>query len=192
VGSFSLEIPEQKALSFNIFTPKMLSGVEIAGLVLAVLPLILEALEKYQHGLKKAKLLLRFREKDRERLVIKVDGLFSQLDFLRVHLGMHIKKLCLNADSNALIGDLPTDYKDILWTGPLGLKVEAYLTRIGGDTAAKTFQRAMNHYQNICIEIAEHIEGIVRPPQVSIMLAVAPKYDFLNPLGEQKRSEGNL
>lgn len=151
----------------------MVTGIEVAGLVVGSLPLLIEFLDRYRKGLEKTRAIAGIRKKDRKRLTTKVDGLIKQLNWLQSQLNIHLKRLILMVNPNQEIETLPQDYKNDLWAGPIGDQVDKYLKRLGNDDTVTAFKGALSNYQDICIEIAENIEGIIRPPEVSVALAIA-------------------
>lgn len=154
----------------------MITGVETAGLVLAVIPLLLAALDQWQRGIGKAKAIAGLREKHRRRLLAKVEGLVKQLDWHDAQLNINLKRLMLATDNELNIEELPRDYKDDLWTGPLRPKVECYLKRLGGHEAARAFRGIMENCELLAVEIAEHFEYVMRDPQLSLPIDLCEEF----------------
>ena len=144
----------------------MVTGVETAGLVLAVLPLLLQCLGCWHDGFVKAKTIAGLSAKQRGRLGLKIRGL---IDLLQIHHGqlcMDIKRLVLNAKPDEDIDQLPHDYDDKLWHGPVGIAVERYLRKHGGDISVTAFRGLLNNYHAVAEDIAERFEHYLRRPGV--------------------------
>ena len=138
----------------------MVTGVETAGIVLAVLPLLIEALSVYKKGLEKTGIVLGFKQK---RYKIKVERLRLQLKGQSASLHLNLAKLVGRAAPNAEFVKLPEDYNDVIWTGETAEKIEAYL-QLGG--AFEAFQGTLSLYQSCLEEIAEKLVGVLRPSKV--------------------------
>lgn len=89
----------------------MVTGVETAGLVLAVIPLLVLALEKWHGGVVKTRAIAGISKKDKERLAAKVKGLVTQLNWHDAQLGINLKCLLMAADGEIDLESLPKDYK---------------------------------------------------------------------------------
>lgn len=144
----------------------MVTGVETAGIVLAVLPLLIEALSVYKNGLEKTGIVLGFKQK---RYKIKVERLRLQLKGQSASLHLNLAKLVGRAAPNAEFVKLPEDYDDVLWIGENAEKIEAYL-HLGG--AFEAFQGTLSLYQSYLEEIAEKLVGVLRPSKVYKILLV--------------------
>lgn len=145
----------------------MLTGVEIAGLVLAVVPILIEGLTKWAAALPTTKRVLGSK-KERQKLARKIRGLVKSLEFHQDQVTIDLRILMLRASPTEEIGALPKDYKDIIWTGPLGTSVDEYLKALGGDSAADSFRGAIELFHDVVTEIAEQFEHYLRPTGVSI------------------------
>ena len=138
-----------------------MSGVEAAGLVLAVLPLLIEALSVYKKGLEKTGIVLGFKQK---RYKAKVERLRLRLKGQSASLHLNLAKLVGRAAPNEDIIRFSEDYNDVLWKGEIGEKIKAYLEPGG---AFEAFQGTLRLYEMYLEEIAEKFVGILRPPRVS-------------------------
>jgi hypothetical protein len=144
----------------------MVTGVETAGIVLAVVPLLVVALEKWHTGFVKTKQIAGLRKKDRERLAAKIKGLVTKLTWHDVQLNINLKTLLLAVDDGLVLETLPRDYRDHLWTGSSSAGVENYLRRIGGEEAITAFKGVMESSELLIKELAESFEHGGRDPQV--------------------------
>ena len=138
-----------------------MSGVEAAGLVLAVLPLLIEALSVYKKGLEKTGIIVGFKQK---RYKAKVERLRLRLKGQSASLHLNLAKLLGRAAPSEDLRELPEDYNDVLWNGETREKIKAYL-ELGGTFEA--FQDTLGLYEMCLQEIADNFDGILRPPKVS-------------------------
>lgn len=139
----------------------MVTGIETAGLVLAVLPLLIEALSVYKKGLEKTGVILGYKQK---RYKVKVERLRLRLTGLSASLHLNLSKLAGRAAPNEELVRLPEDYNDVLWTGETAEKIKAYLQPVG---AYEAFQSTLGLYESYLQEIAEKLIGVFRPTTVS-------------------------
>ena len=142
----------------------MVTGVETAGLVLAVLPLLIEALSVYKKGLEKTGVVLGFKQK---RYKLKVERLRLQLKGQSASLHLNLAKLLGRAAANEEFVKLPEDYNNALWAGETAEKIRAYLQPEG---AYEAFQGTLSLYESYLEEIAGKLVGILRPSKVCGML----------------------
>ena len=138
-----------------------MSGVEAAGLVLAVLPLLIEALSVYKKGLEKTGIILKFRQK---RYKKKIERLRLRLIGQNTSLHLNLTKLLGRAAPSEDFRELTEDYDDVLWNSETREKIKAYL-ELGGTFEA--FQDTLRLYKMCLQEIADNFDGILRPPKVS-------------------------
>ena len=138
-----------------------MSGVEAAGLVLAVLPLLIEALSVYKKGLEKTGIVLDIKQK---RYKVKVERLRLRLKGQSASLHLNLAKLVGRAAPSEDHVKFSEDYNDVLWRGEIGEKIKAYLEPGG---AFEAFQGTLSLYKMYLEEIAEKLVGILRPPRVS-------------------------
>ena len=138
----------------------MVTGVETAGLVLAVLPLLIEALAVYKKGLEKTGIVLGPKQ---TRYKIKIKWLKLQLESQNASLHTNLGKLVGRAAPNVGCGKLPLDYNDALWSGEIAERIKAYLEP---DGAFEAFQGMLALYESYLEEIAAKLVGILRPPKV--------------------------
>lgn len=141
----------------------MVTGVETAGLVLAVLPLLIQALSVYKSGFEKTGLVLGLRQK---KYKIKVNRLIIKLQGLSTSLQISIFKLIARAAPDETLVGLPGNYKDKIWTGQVAEKIKAYL---GLSNVFEVFQDTLSMCEVYLEEIAQNIEGIVQPAKVSCL-----------------------
>ena len=148
----------------------MVTGVETAGLVLAVLPLLIEALSVYKNGLEKTGIVLGVKQK---RYKLKVERLRIQLKGQSALLQINLAKLVGRASPNEEFVKLPEDYNDALWTGETAEKIKAYL-QPGG--AFEAFQGILSLYESYLEEIAEKLVGVLRPSKVCTAALLSYNY----------------
>lgn len=144
----------------------MVSGVETAGTVLAVVPLLIIALEKWHAGVVKTKQIAGLRKKDRERLAAKIKGLVTKLTWHDVQLNINLKTLLIAADDELVLDSLPRDFRHHLWTGSSSTGLENYLRRIGGNEAIAAFKGVMESSESLIEDIAENFKHDGRDLQV--------------------------
>jgi hypothetical protein len=147
----------QAGLPFRIYDT-MLTGVETAGVVLAVVPLLVLALEKWHGGFVKTRAIAGITKSDKERLTAKIKRLVTELKWHDAQLSINLKSLLLTADEELDIESLPQDYKNEIWKGPLGDKLEKYLKRIGGKQAVDAFNGFLKNSERFLEEIAQSFE----------------------------------
>ena len=160
----------------------MVTGVETAGLVLAVLPLLIEALSVYKKGLEKTGVVLGIKQK---RYKLKVERLRLQLKGQSASLHLNLAKLVSRAAPNEDFVKLPEDYNDALWTGETAEKIKAYL-QPGG--AFEAFEGTLNLYESYLEEIAEKLVGILRPSRVCRRVALLPCSSVAKTFQRQRRA----
>ena len=141
----------------------MVTGIETAGLVLAVLPLIIQALSAYNSGFEKTGILLGLKQK---RYKLKVERLRLRLEGQNVSLHINLAKLIGRAAPAEDITRLPEKYDDILWTGPTAERIKAYL-QLG--STFEVFKNILSMYQSYLEEIAGKLVGILWPPKVRLI-----------------------
>ena len=145
----------------------MITGIETAGLVLAVLPLLIQALSAYNGGLEKTGIVLGLKQK---RYKVKVGRLRLRLEGQSVSLHINLAKLIGRVAPAEDITRLPEKYDDILWTGAIAEKIKAYLQL--GNTF-EIFKDTLNMYQSYLEEIAGKLVGgqigILWPPKVRLI-----------------------
>lgn len=137
-----------------------MTGIETAGLVLAVLPFLIEALSVYKQGLEKTGIVLGFKQK---KYKIKVERLRLRLKGQSASLHINLTKLVGRAAPNEDVVKLPEDYNDALWKGDIADKIKGYLQPNG---AFEAFQGTLSLYESYLEEIAEKLVGVLRPPKV--------------------------
>lgn len=140
----------------------MVTGIETAGLVLACLPLIIQALSAYNSGLEKTGVILGVKQK---RYKLKVGRLMLKLKGQSASLHINLVKLIGRAAPAEDITSLPEDYTDIIWTGTTAREIKAYL-QLGG--TFDIFRDTLSMYQSYLEEIAGKLDGILWPPKVCL------------------------
>jgi hypothetical protein len=144
----------------------MVTGVETAGIVLAVLPLLIEALKAYKEGLEKTRLIASLTSKSRRRLTIKIERLILRLGAQRVHFESNLTKLFRLAAPEAELERLPHAFDDPLWSGETGMKIKTYLSR-SSPVPFDAFIGTIRLYEGYLKDIAQHLRYISRPRGVS-------------------------
>jgi hypothetical protein len=132
----------------------MVTGIETAGLVLAVLPLVISALESYKDGLQTIKRLYHSEAQLRK--------LIRTLKVQRSKYRTNLEKLIKAAAPDLGIQDVPEDFCDPIWHGELNARAKAYL-----DDRYESFQVVVEDYQECIREIAKKLRHINRPRTVS-------------------------
>ena len=140
----------------------MVTGIETAGLVLAVLSLLIQALSAYNSGLEKTSNILGLKQK---RYKLKVERLRLRLEGQSVSLHINITKLIGRAAPAEDITRLSEKYDDVLWTGATAEKVKCYL-QLG--STFEIFKDTLKMYQSYLEEIAGKLVGIIWPPNVRL------------------------
>ena len=132
----------------------MVTGIETAGLVLAVLPLVISALESYKDGLQTIRRLYHSEAELRK--------LTRTLKVQRSKYRTNLEKLIKAAAPNLGIQDVSEDFCDPIWHGELNARVKAYL-----DDRYESFEMVVEDYQECIGEIAKKLRHINRPRTVS-------------------------
>ena len=121
----------------------MVNGTETAAVVLAVLPLLIQALSAYNSGLEKTGLILGLTKNKQKKYKVKVERISIQLEWGRANLHLDLLKLIGRAAPAEDITCLPEQYDDLLWTGETAEKIKAYL-QCGG--TFDTFKNTLSIY----------------------------------------------
>ena len=132
----------------------MVMGIETAGLVLAVLPLVISALESYKDGLRAIKRLYHSEAQIRK--------LTRTLKVQRSKYRTNLEKLIKAAAPDLGIQEVPEDFCDPIWQGELNSRVKAYL-----DDTYESFELVVESYQECLEKIAKKLRHINRPETVS-------------------------
>jgi hypothetical protein len=133
--------------------------MEAVGLVLAVTPLVISALEHYKNGISTIKRLWNWE--------INVANLIRRLKAQQTHFRLNLTKLLKAAAPDAIADHLPEDLTNPFWTNPfwtnaIGAQVKTYL-----GVAFDSFQEHVAEYQ-ICVKaIAKKLRHMNRPLGVS-------------------------
>jgi hypothetical protein len=140
----------------------MVMGVETAGLVLAVLPLIIQALSEYGTGLEKTAFILG-RRQNVQKYKNKIGKLVRRLSSLRTHFKQNLAKVVGRAAPGDWCGDLPEDYKSDFWTGAMKAKLEAYLRSAG---AFESFEDVVHDIEDYLEDITRNLVDVLKPREV--------------------------
>jgi len=134
----------------------VITGIETAGLVLAVLPLIISALESYEKGYRRLKAVW-FWEKELEKLL-------RCLKEQQVHFRANMERLLRAALPGEDTAELLQYYNRELWCGSMKVDVEAYFIIEG---AFASFRDAVKQYEGCIKRIAGKLENILPYESVS-------------------------
>lgn len=132
----------------------MVTGIETAGLVLAVLPLIISALESYKEGLTTIR---RFYYSEAQ-----LNKLIRTLKVQRSKYRTNLEKLIKATAPDLGIQDIPEDFTDQVWRGELNTRAKVYL-----GVRYDSFQDVVEDYQDYMKEIARKLRHINMPRTVS-------------------------
>ncbi|KIW35146.1 uncharacterized protein PV07_01861 [Cladophialophora immunda] len=134
-----------------------MSGLEIAGTVLAVIPLLLPALDLYKSGLSRASVFFRRRKH--------VEKLIHALHLQKTLLTENVRTLVIRAGID--VDDIPEDPQQLFELlrddDDLKEKVEAYL----GTEANKLYMCAVVACEEVVRNVAAHIEGFLPAGQLT-------------------------
>jgi hypothetical protein len=140
----------------------MVTGVETAGLVLAVLPLIIQALSEYRSGLEKTAFILG-RKQNVQKYKNKIGKLVRRLGSLRTHFKQNLAKVVGRAAPGYWCGDLPEGFESDFWTGEIKTKLEVYLRNAG---ALESFQDVVHDIEDYLEDITQNLVEVLEPKQV--------------------------
>jgi hypothetical protein len=134
----------------------MVTGIETAGLVLAVLPIVVQALGEYQVGVRKLSRSVKY---DNE-----LKKLIRSAKMQRIFFTDNLQKL-LNAATpkSGEIRNLSDDYSLELWSGPTGKQVQAYL----GEEKCELFQEIVDDFESCLRDLVRELDHVRRSPKVS-------------------------
>jgi hypothetical protein len=134
----------------------MVTGIETAGLVLAVLPLVVQALGEYQVGVRKLSRSVKY---DNE-----LKKLIRSAKMQRIFFTDNLQKL-LNAATpeSGEIRNLSDDYSLELWSGPTGKQVQKYL----GKEKCELFQEIVDDFESCLRDLVRELDHVRRSPKVS-------------------------
>jgi hypothetical protein len=141
----------------------MLTGVETAGLVLAVLPLIISALESYKKGLGPIKTFLR-------NWKIELATLIRCLKDQRYHFKINIHRFLKSAAPDEDAFKLSDDHSAALQDIGIQKQVQEYLTVQG---SLEFFNQTMNDYEKSMRAIIANLGHIQRGAAVSAFVLTA-------------------
>ena len=133
-----------------------MSGLEIAGVVLAVAPLIISALEEYKAGIHLVQRLYQWESQ--------LSSLIRSLKVQHAKFKLNLEKLMRAAAPEQNIQEVPEDYNSALWHGPTAIQVKAYLA-----AAHEAFKVTVEEYESCMKRIAYKLRHVNRPRLVSMM-----------------------
>ena len=131
-----------------------MSGFEVVGVVLAVAPLIISALENYKAGVHTIQRLYQW-ESQLLRLIL-------SLKVQHAKFKLNLEKLLRAAAPDQNIQEVPEDYDSLLWRGHLALQVKRYLS-----TGYEAFRLTVEEYEACVKRLAYKLRHVNRPKSVS-------------------------
>ena len=137
----------------------MVTGVEIAGLVLASVPIVVQVLTEYRSGLRKC-LFLFGKSKTYET---KIGKLARQLKVLHTNLQQVLNRVIGTAAPDDWTGEIPDDYRSQIWMGKVGKKVRTYLEDVG---AFDTFETIIEDFEHYLVDVVKGLSGLLPAPLV--------------------------
>ena len=132
----------------------MATGVEIAGLLLAALPIVVQVLTEYRSGLWKT-LFIVGKSKIYEN---KIGKLARQLKILHTNLKQVLTRVIGTAAPEDRSGEVPRDYKSQIWTGEVGKKIRIHLEDVD---AYDTSETIIDEFEDHLIDVAESLTGLL-------------------------------
>ena len=145
----------------------MVTGIETAAVVLAVLSLLIQALSAFKSGLEKTGIIFGLTKDKQKKYKVKVERISIRLEWGRVNLHLDLLKLIGRAAPAEDITCLPEQYDDILWTGETAEKLKAYL-QCGG--TFDTFKNTLSIYP-----VAYHCKTTLRQVFLAPLYKCHPK-----------------
>jgi hypothetical protein len=132
-----------------------MSGFEAAGIVLAILPLCIGAIEDYKEGLEPLKAFVQWNNQ--------LPTLIRALRAQHVHYEMNLKAILAPVTSDHEVTALMSDGYGDMWNGEIGKRLEERL-----DLAYKSYQGTVEDCQRIMGNIAKGLD-IDRSGQVCVI-----------------------
>ena len=132
-----------------------MSGFEVAGVVLAVAPLAISALENYKAGVTLIQRLYHW-ESQLLRLIL-------SLKVQHAKFKLNLEKLIRAAAPEENIQEVPEDYQSLLWQGDTALKVKRYL-----GTGHEAFRLTVEEYESCVKRVVYRLKHVNRPRKVRI------------------------
>jgi hypothetical protein len=132
-----------------------MSGVEVAGIVLGVIPLLIAFLDRYKDGLSRTTVLFR-RRKHVDKLI---HALLEQQVLLEANVKLLLQKIDLDEDPQTT-----EELLDVLRDPQVVHQVESYL----GPKAYVSYIRAISECERLVGEVAKNIEGLCPVSDVSV------------------------
>lgn len=133
-----------------------MSGIEVAGLVLAVIPLLLPALASYKSGLSRASVFFRRRKH--------VEKLIHALHLQKALLTENVRTLLIRAGVD--IDDVPEDPQELLESLQNDSGLEARIDEYLGLETSKLYKHAIATCEEVVRNVAVHIEGFLPAGQL--------------------------
>jgi hypothetical protein len=134
-----------------------MSGIEVAGIVLAVLPLVISALEDYKRGLKPLKRLALTWRLELQNLT---RCLREQKYFFRINL----RRLVIAAAPDSDDYKVSEDLVSVLKHGSARESIERYL--VDGESV-EMFDGILKDYVSLLGDVVQKLKHIHRPTEVS-------------------------
>jgi hypothetical protein len=132
-----------------------MTGFEVAGLVLAVVPIILSALENYKAGVHVIQRLYHW-ESQLLRLIL-------SLKVQHARFKLNLEKLVRAAAPDDNIQEVPEDYNSLLWHGDMAISVERYL-----GSGHEAFRLTIEEYEGCVKRLVYKLRHVNRPRKVSL------------------------
>jgi hypothetical protein len=150
-----------------------MSGFEAAGIILAVLPLCISAIEDYNRGLEPLKAFMQWNNQ--------LPTLIRALRAQHVHYEMNLKAILMPVTSEEEVSALMSDGYGEMWNGEIGKRLEDRL-----DLAYKSYQSTVEDCQRIMGSIAKGLDvdrgGKANRSDLQAILEANPpinnKYEF--------------
>ena len=148
----------------GILIENMATGFEIAGVILAVLPLFIESIPAYRAGSQTLRFMFPS-SKSKARLALKIDKLVLQLRIQKIHLESNLITLFKRSDPAGEFhdssGPLPCNRNHALWQPESGMKekVREYLCKYHED-AFDVFLTTLETYQTHLGRIGDHLLNV--------------------------------
>ena len=138
----------------------MVTGIETAGLVLAILPLIIAALEDYKRGLKPIRRLLAWR--------LELEKLIRSFRDERFHFGVNLSIIIKSARPGAPRSESDRDLPSVLVSGAARTDIESYLR---GNEALAVFDGIISDHRELLEKAIRNLDHIRRPYPVRVTMS---------------------
>jgi hypothetical protein len=134
----------------------MLTGIDIAGLVLGSLPLLIEGLKSYQEGLGSLKRSIRY-DLSLKKLIRRVN---EQKICLEDNIQILLQAACSKSSIYPGVGN---EYWSELFNGSTGQAVKEYL----GEKKYELFEDLLEEFENCLVKLANDLNRVQRLDKVS-------------------------